>query len=188
MDHFIFQIIWYIGMYAPILLILISLFVLRNKAHLLLYFILGLIINLPINVLLKHFFREPRPLENKEYIDSLKTHHKLIHFDRYGMPSGHAQYSSYCIAFLLFSLGFVNVHKYSSLFLLCFFVFVCTLYQRYFSKSHTILQLVAGTVLGSFLGYVFFSLCVQNRKMIQGELGVRSPRKKEIVYSDNFVA
>ena len=188
MEHFIFQIILGRGMYGPIFLILLSLFVLRNKPHLLLYFVIGLFINIPINILLKYFLREPRPLENKEYIDSLKAHHKLIHFDRYGMPSGHAQYTSYCIAFLLFSLGLANVHKYSSLFLLCFFVFVSTLYQRYFSKSHTILQLVAGTVLGSFLAYVFFSLCIQNRKMIQGELGVQSPRKKEIVYSDNFVA
>ena len=78
------------------------------------------------------------------------THAKRIGFDKYGMPSGHAQHCGYILAFVTLVLNNPLITGlYSILSLIC-------LYQRYLYQNHTILQVAVGFIIGLGVGYLFY--------------------------------
>ena len=155
----------YIGLFAPIILFFLTLYLLRNLTNFLYFFLQGFIFNNILNILLKLFFKEPRP-SNKMQIQKLAIANEFpLNFNNYGMPSGHAEncgfFLSYCI--LVFQNDYITV--------LYLIITLITLLQRFVNKNHTILQLCVGFLLGIFIGYLTYLLA---NKFIQGDVKMKS--------------
>ncbi len=72
-----------------------------------------------------------------------------------GMPSGHMTF-----LFMLFVVAYINLKKLDLLtdnFIYFFAVIILlTIVGRYFSKCHTLLQIIMGSILGIILGYFIY--------------------------------
>jgi membrane-associated phospholipid phosphatase len=88
-----------------------------------------------------------------------------IPFDIYGMPSGHAQTAFFITVFLYLSL------KHKNLLYLCILFSLLICYQRVKFGFHSISQVIVGSIIGSFIGYIFYQLA---REKIKGKIRERS--------------
>ena len=141
-----------VGYLAPTIMLVITILLLRNKINYLTFFFYGYITNIVVNSLLKWFLKEPRPVNDWKILELGITHTKRIGFDKYGMPSGHAQHCGFVLAFT--TLVFQNpliTSSYSILSLIC-------LYQRYLYQNHTIGQIIIGFIVGLIIGYLFYKM------------------------------
>jgi heme O synthase-like polyprenyltransferase len=73
----------------------------------------------------------------------------------YGMPSGHSASIGYSIIYLLM----VN---HNSIWLpMSLFIGICTFYQRWKYKRHTIEQIIVGAISGGIIGWIFYYFATQ---------------------------
>ena len=153
-----------VGYLAPTIMLVVTLWLLRNKINYLKFFFYGCIINVVVNSLLKWLLKEPRPVNDWKILQLGITHTKRIGFDKYGMPSGHAQHCGYILVFVTLVLNSPFVTgSFSILSLIC-------LYQRYLYQNHTLLQVIVGFVVGLGVGYLFYEL---GTKKIVGNIKMR---------------
>jgi len=141
----------YTGFYGPNILFVISLIVLRNNLNLMLIYIVGFVVNILLNYILKGIFQQPRPTDETHLFQMEQLYRKQIGFDRYGMPSGHAQMVLYSTAFIHYA--FNNI-KLTSLYLI---ISLNTLYQRVKYNNYTVFQVLVGSLLGFLVGFSFYS-------------------------------
>jgi membrane-associated phospholipid phosphatase len=141
-----------VGYLAPTIMLVVTLWLLRNKINYLKFFFYGYIINIVVNLLLKWFLKEPRPVNDWKILQLGITHTKRIGLDKYGMPSGHAQHCGFILAFITLLLESPLVTGLYSI-----LSFIC-LYQRYLYQNHTLLQIVVGFGVGIGVGYLFYEL------------------------------
>jgi len=140
----------YIGLLAPIILFFLTLLFLRNNINYLIFFVFGTVLNNLLNILLKFIIKEPRPSKDKTIIEICVANGERISFDKYGMPSGHAQNCGFVLAYTIpilenpILIGFFAIISFVSLF------------QRYLYNNHTILQLTFGLVIGIVVGYACY--------------------------------
>jgi membrane-associated phospholipid phosphatase len=140
----------HIGLYAPIILFVLSLFLLRNMRVYLQFFVSGFILNNILNIILKLVIKEPRPTQDQKAIEIGVVNGARIGFDKFGMPSGHAQNCSYCLAFITMTLNNPFLTAIYSV------ISVISLFQRYLYNNHTILQLLVGIIVGGGFGYLTY--------------------------------
>jgi membrane-associated phospholipid phosphatase len=160
----------YIGLFAPIILLFLSLFLLRNKKKYLYYFFYGFVLNNILNIILKVAIKEPRPTTEQKVIEIGIANGARISFDKFGMPSGHAQNCAYCLAFI--TMVFYDP------FITAFYIVITfnTLFQRYLYNNHTILQLIIGCFIGLLFGFIIYNIANKN---IMGNIKMKK--------DDNFV-
>jgi membrane-associated phospholipid phosphatase len=151
----------YIGLLAPIILFALSLLFLRNNINYLLFFVGGTILNNILNILLKYIIREPRPTKDKTIIEIGIANGERVGFDKYGMPSGHAQNCGFVLAY---TTPILNSPIITGLFLILSFV---SLFQRYLYNNHSVLQLTIGLIIGIIIGYVSYLVA---SKYIRGQI------------------
>jgi membrane-associated phospholipid phosphatase len=146
----------YIGLFAPIILLFLSLFLLRNKKKYLYLFFYGFILNNILNIILKVAIKEPRPTDEQKVIEIGIANGARISFDKFGMPSGHAQNCAYCLAFITM--------VFNDPFITAFYTIITfnTLFQRYLYNNHTILQLVIGSFIGLLFGFIIYTIANKN--------------------------
>jgi len=123
------DILYELGTYGPILLILLSWYLIWDYKNLFFYFNIGLFSNSILNIILKIIIQEPRPMFDSKKIKLLTSHAKDyffqngIPFDIYGMPSGHAQAAFYDIIHIslikayklaIFLYSFLSTHLLST--------------------------------------------------------------------------
>ncbi len=158
----------YIGLYAHRILGIMSLFLLRNKFNYLTIYIAGYCFNFILNVLLKLLLKEPRPKKTKRVLEIAIANDYGIdyeyEYEKFGMPSGHAQTCAYSLAFI--TLVF-NDPLISSIYL---FITCLTFLQRYKYLDHSILQLVVGFCVGISIGYMFYFI---GNRFIKGNIKMR---------------
>ena len=154
----------YIGLYAPIILFFLSLFLLRNMTKYLSFFVVGFIFNNILNIVLKLLIKEPRPTTDQKAIEIGVVNGARIGFDKFGMPSGHAQNCGYCLVFIIMTL---NNHFITTLYLL---LSIISLFQRYLNNNHTILQLIIGLIVGTFFGCLTYNIA---NKYIMGNIKMK---------------
>ena len=154
----------YIGLYGPILLFIATLFLLRNKTSYLKYFISGFAINNILNIILKLAIQEPRPTGDQKAIEIAIANGVRVGFDKFGMPSGHAQNSAYCLVFIMLTLHNPVI---ITLYMVITLITVC---QRYIYKNHSVLQLLVGLTIGSGIGYLMYYI---GNKHITGNIKMR---------------
>lgn len=158
-------IIDYIGYYAPMLLLFITALFLRNKCTYLKYFLFGYAGTFILNSGLKLLIQEPRPSKDIRILEIAIKNGQRLGFDKYGMPSGHAQTCGFCLAFMtmLFKSPFISVF-YAVL-------SIITMYQRYIYRNHTIMQLIVGFIIGMATGILVYFIAY---KSVKGVLKMKS--------------
>lgn len=161
------DILYELGTYGPIILILLSWYLLWDNKNLFFYFNVGLIINSVLNTILKGFIQESRPMFDSKKIKLMATHTKEyffqngIPFDIYGMPSGHAQAAFFVTCFVYLSLKHINLlYLYIG-----FSLIIC--YQRVKYKFHSISQVIVGAIVGASFAYLVYQLA---REKIKGKI------------------
>jgi membrane-associated phospholipid phosphatase len=154
----------YIGLYAPIILFMLSILFLRNTIKYLSFFVIGFIFNNILNIVLKLFIKEPRPTTDQKAIEIGVVNGARVSFDKFGMPSGHAQNCGYCLAFIIMTL---NNPFITTLYLV---ISVISLFQRYLYNNHTILQLIIGLIIGTLFGYLTYNVA---NKYIMGNIKMK---------------
>ena len=154
----------YIGLYTPIIQVILTLFLLRNMPIYLRVYVAGTILNNIINIILKLTLKEPRPNNEQKAIEIGVVNGARIGFDKFGMPSGHAQNCGYNLASIILTLHnqFVTTLFAS--------ITVISLLQRYLYKNHTVLQLIVGFFVGIGLGYVMYLI---GTKYIMGNIKMK---------------
>lgn len=151
--------------YMPILLFFISAFLLRNKMKYLSYFVGGFIANNGLNLILKGIIQEPRPSNDLRALEIGIANGQRVSFDKFGMPSGHAQSCGFALVFM--SLVF-DSPKMTAFYLVVSFI---TMTQRYIYNNHTILQLIVGFFTGGMFGYLIYMIA---NKQMMGCLKMKS--------------
>ena len=120
-----------------------------------------------LNMILKCVFKQPRPSDDpKLFKISLKTGNEAIfknkmHFDIYGMPSGHAQCTFYSSIFILLAL------KNKTIFTLYLLFSLFIIYQRVYFSYHTINQVIVGSLIGCGFAYLMYFI---SQKKLMGNL------------------
>ena len=156
-----------LGSYGPIILIFLSMFILWNSHNLFFYYIVGIFLNLIINLIIKAIIQQPRPSENIKNFHLALTHGKRfvfkdgIPFNIFGMPSGHAQTSFFSAIFIFLSTKKLNLLYIYLLFSLLIMI------QRVYFNYHTILQVIVGAIVGSSFAYFVNYLA---REKIKGHI------------------
>ena len=74
----------YIGLYAPIILFILTIFLLRNMPTYLQFYIIGNILNNILNIILKLIIKEPRPNDEQKAIEIGVVNGSRIGFDKFG--------------------------------------------------------------------------------------------------------
>lgn len=146
----------YFGMLAPYFLILLTIFLLRNMKTYLQFFVYGIILNNILIVILKLAIKEPRPNTEEKAIEIGVINGARISFDKFGMPSGHAQNCSFCLAYITMVLNDPFVTGLYTI------ITLNSLFQRYLYNNHTILQLIVGIIIGTTFGYLMYVVANKN--------------------------
>uniref|UniRef100_A0A6C0KQ91 Phosphatidic acid phosphatase type 2/haloperoxidase domain-containing protein n=1 Tax=viral metagenome TaxID=1070528 RepID=A0A6C0KQ91_9ZZZZ len=153
-----------IGFYAPIILFFFTLFLLRNKIFYIIFFVFGYVLNIFLNIALKMILKEPRPLNDKKTLEIAIHNGIRVKFDKFGLPSGHAQSCSFCLAFIFLTL---NNPFYTTLYSI---ITIISIYQRYIYNNHTIKQLIIGLIIGIAFGYLVYFMA---KKYIMGNIKLK---------------
>ena len=157
------EIIDWIGYNGPFILVLLAILILlfsKNYLAFTFIYIIGVIINTYLNTFLKLIIRHPRPIENTLYNNNQALFStSKTKADVFGMPSGHAQ----SVAFTTIFLYLVNPNR--NVLLFCLIISLCTVFQRYIKKMHTINQLIIGYVIGLLVGWMFYMLGIWLNKL-----------------------
>ena len=162
----IFTLLDEIGEKGPLILLIISVFLLWSRKNQLIYCIIGSFANLLMNIFLKGVFQQQRPSDNtdtKTFHLALKNGKRFIFkngipYSIFGMPSSHAQS---CLFYTVFV--FMCLRQYNIL-ILYLLISLLTAYQRVKHSHHTILQVVAGGTVGIFMGYITYIMTNNNIK------------------------
>jgi len=151
-----------IGQYGPLILLILSVFLLRHKSNLLFYYILFFGISVILNVVLKGLIQQSRPsIDPKIFQMMMKNKERYIKkngvpYDIFGMPSGHSQSVVFSTIFIYLCLRDLKV-------LLVYAVIsLITLFQRVINNHHTILQVVVGSLIGALLGFIGYNMARTN--------------------------
>jgi len=147
-----------IGFISPFILVINSIYLLWNKHNLIVYYLIGLFFNSLLNYILKGIIKQPRPLENEKLINLALNNGRLFPYEIYGMPSGHAQASLYSTIFIWL------VFKNKNILILYLLLTLLTMYNRINTKSHSIIQVIVGAIVGSIMGYFFFYITTKKIK------------------------
>lgn len=132
----------YLGYWSPVILASIGIMNLPNTE----IFIALLIINIIINKVLKKWIRQPRP-EGSETLYSWENYQDE---EQFGMPSGHAELSSFSVSYLYWMQGSI------AWLIVGIFLTIMTCIQRWRFKLHSIPQLAVGIAVGSAMGYLSY--------------------------------
>lgn len=140
-------IIDFIGFNGPYITCIITAVRLLTRYQYLIAYILFYYTNEQINKILKLIIKQERPTNGQSFANE-----KYEGPHKYGFPSGHSQS-------IFFSLSFLYLVTNSKFLLLVTgSIATLTLYQRWFSRKHTVEQLFAGSAVGSLNGYLSYRI------------------------------
>lgn len=158
------SILYEFGEYGPIILIILSWYLLWDNKNLFFYYTVGIFANAVLNLIFKGIIQEPRPIFDNNKVKILKTHGKNsfyqngIPFDIFGMPSGHSQAAFFSTIFIYLAFKQTNLlYIYIPLTLL-------TCYQRVKFQYHSISQIVVGAIVGLAFGRFVYQLAREKIK------------------------
>lgn len=114
------------------------------------YYALGSIVCILLNVVLKILIKQPRPKEDKPDFNFLIQNNKRVSYDKFGMPSGHAQFMFFTLSFMACVMRGYKYYWW----LMTFFALLTanTVAQRVRDENHTVSQVIVGSVVGIMVG------------------------------------
>jgi len=114
------------------------------------YYALGSLICILANIILKILIKQPRPKDDKPDFNFLIQNNKRVSYDKFGMPSGHAQFMFFTLTFTAFMM---RGYKYYWWLMTCYtFLTINTVIQRVRNDNHTVVQVLVGSILGAMFG------------------------------------
>jgi membrane-associated phospholipid phosphatase len=132
-----------IGKYNPYILVILSiiLFYVYDDMKMIVYFIVGYILCIIVNKILKYTIKDERPYWNAE---------KSL----YNMPSGHCMAVFYSITFmyLYFQDNMIN----NNIVFIYFILGLVTIYNCIEGNYHTMDQTIIGTICGIIFTYYYY--------------------------------
>jgi len=138
----------FIGFNGPLILSGIACVLMFKKTGVLLTYFVFLGVSLFLSKLAKQFIKEPRPTRPLAYFTN--ESYLYSNEEKYGMPSAHATLAAFSVAYF-----YLFLRKWTDpVFIVSVIIWALTLYQRWKYRRHTILQLIAGTVLGLTVGAI----------------------------------
>ena len=140
----------YIGYNSSIILTIIGIYQLQHQKIYLLGFILGSILDVCLNKILKLLFKQKRP-NDPILFTGIETTTTYLEEEQYGMPSEHAQTLFFALTFLYL------VKKSMTLLILSLFLGGLTIYQRLKYLRHTIEQLCIGSIIGILFAIIWYN-------------------------------
>lgn len=158
MTTMIYTIFNFFGQNGPLILFITSIFLLYDKQTLLIYYTIGFLLNMVINLMLKGIIQQPRPdIDTTKFNVAMKHGKRFIFnngfpYDIFGMPSGHSESCLFSATFV-----FLSLHNQQHLFMYLL-TSIVTMTQRVFHNHHTVLQVIVGSMVGILVGYLFFNL------------------------------
>jgi len=164
-----------VGNWGPVIIIWTSIYLLRDKGNMLYYYIVGLILNTILNLVLKITIQHPRPSVDIDKFNLVLQNFKDGLFKRgipdiFGMPSGHTQSIIFSTIYVFLSL------KKRNILLFYLLVSLITMWQRVSCNHHTVLQVVAGFVVGSLFAYTIYNFARKNIiGLLRGRLDDNAP-------------
>lgn len=167
--------IGYYGSFFVVSLVFLRLFLLKKFLHSII-FLFGAFFNFIIDLLLKGYFKDPRPRNPVEMIipcwswifDGCVTNDHSLYQGviQYGFPSGHAQSVFYGTSYLFFVEWLERFRFGFDIWLyLCLLVCLLTLIQRYKYRRHTIQQLIAGSLTGFVVAWIIYMITLRTKKI-----------------------
>lgn len=120
------------------------------------YYLIGAAITIVLNISLKIIIKQPRPKYDKPDFHFVieNSESERMKYDKYGTPSGHAQFMCYTLAFVAYALW--GRLYYWSIMTTMTLLTINTLIQRVIDKHHYISQIVAGAIVGSLFGITMY--------------------------------
>jgi len=157
-------IIYYLGLFGPVILMITTGLLLRNQPKYLTYFAIGFVFNNLLNIGLKLLLKEPRPNDRRHANQIGLIHGLQISYNEFGMPSGHAQNCGFMLILI--------TYMFNNPYLTCFYLIITsiTLYQRYITEMHSVTQLIAGLFIGLSVGYVVYHV---SKNQITGNIRMK---------------
>jgi membrane-associated phospholipid phosphatase len=156
------QLLYALGFFSELLILILVIYLLYDRTFELLFFLVGVTLNNILNRILKPILKDPRPSSPIKFLHSEKFPKKLEYTKNsnyYGMPSGHAQNVAYSLAYLYWTIQESNLLKLFSL-----LIGGLTVFERWWFRNHTLLQLAVGIMVGIILARITISL--RNRVII----------------------
>jgi hypothetical protein len=157
-----------IGNFGPYILFILSLYLLQKTSNALYYYIIGFVLNLLLNIILKLTFQQSRPKDNEDLfklaLNHANRHNYILPFNVYGMPSGHAQSVFYPTVFIHLML------QNSKITILYLLISIITIFQRVEELHHTIFQVIIGSFVGMIIGYFVFYM---HKQKMAGNLALK---------------
>jgi len=138
--------IYGIGYFSEIIMMLIVSFVLILRPVDWFVYIICVLLNGILNGYLKNTIKNNRPYNSMKF---LHTEHFNKDVKVYGMPSGHTQNVFFSLVYL-----YLSTHQFIPWVLLSCIIGLLTFIERGLFHNHSLLQLIAGALLGSVLAYV----------------------------------
>jgi membrane-associated phospholipid phosphatase len=151
----------FIGGYGPMILFFISVKLLWTKSNLFTYYTYGFFLDIILNLILKHIFKQPRPSEDSELFKLAVKSGNRFRFpngfphDIFGMPSGHTSSAFYSTIFIILSLKNTKI----SIFYLLFSLLIIS--HRLYFNHHTFFQTIIGAVIGLLFGFFMYYMVTQ---------------------------
>jgi membrane-associated phospholipid phosphatase len=140
------ELLYALGFFSELLVLILVVFLISTNTNALLYFFIGSSINSLSNRLLKPFFKDPRPTGPIKFLNS-ETFPKKVEYTKnsnyYGMPSGHSQNVAFSLAYLYWTIRESNMLKMVSV-----LIGALTVFERWWFRNHTIVQLAVGIAVG----------------------------------------
>jgi len=152
MEEHVLYLLGQLGIYGRQIAGTIALLVLNKSGNPLAlgYYVLGGIICLLANVFLKILIKQPRPKDDKPDFNFLIQNNKRVSYDKFGMPSGHAQFMFFTLFFMAYMM---SGHKYYWGWMTLFALLtVNTVAQRIRDENHTVSQVIVGAIIGAMIG------------------------------------
>jgi membrane-associated phospholipid phosphatase len=146
------EILNYVGYMGPIITSGITTIIILENTKYLIGFIIGGFLNYYLNGFIKLMIKQPRPTNPVHYIDD----DLITGTQTYGMPSGHAQITTYALVFLYLINKTQNKSQNKTWLLLSVFVYGLTIYQRWSFRRHTLEQLAIGTIIGASFAQITY--------------------------------
>ena len=152
MEEYSLQIINQLGRYGRQIIGGASLLILLKIGNItaLGYYALGSLICILVNIILKILIKQPRPKDDEANFNFLVQHNKRIPYDKFGMPSGHAQFMFYTLFFMSYVM---RGYKHYWLLMTCYTLLtINTVIQRVRNDYHTVSQVLVGSLIGILFG------------------------------------
>lgn len=158
------SLLYELGSYGPLILLVLSWWLLWDQKTLFFYYTLGIFVNSLLNSILKGIIQEPRPMYDAKKMQLLKDNvpdHFYRHgipFDNFGMPSGHAQSALFSTTFVYFAL---RETKWLYVYVPMTFL---TAVQRVQLNYHTLSQVLVGAITGYSFAYFVYTFAKEKIK------------------------